>query len=182
MPDRSSFELTQRTDGRYQLHIAGYFRPGWMATLCTGLAERKLSIDAAQAWRQADRSWCAELSLTPLPGAADPRAIAYLELAEHHDTLAPRALEVESCRVHDSAEHGGSLVLTLEAEDALGLLGSMLASLATLMLFPAAMEIQTKSGRAKDRLWLTGIGGTPPTPRMRENLEHLLATWRKARG
>jgi hypothetical protein len=178
-PDKSFCKVAQRTDGRYQLRIGGYFRSGWMATLCAGLAQRQLSIDSVQAWREEDRTWVAELTLTPLEGADDPHTLRYLDLAESNDTLAPRTLHVDRCRLHDSAEHGGTLVLTLEAVDALGLLGSVLASLATLMLFPVAMEIQTKSGRAEDRLWLTGIGGTQPSVRVRENLEHLMASWKR---
>jgi hypothetical protein len=147
-----------------------------MATLCTGLGERRLSIERAHATRARDWSWLAELHVIALAGAHDPVTLPYIALADADMDHPPLPLMLDRYELIESADHGGSLRLTLEAQDALGLLGSLLSSLATLLLFPIEMHIETRAGRAQDRLWLGGVGSSAPTAKAQEALRRLLAS------
>ena len=167
-------EVTPLGGDAYRVRIGGAFRPAWMATLCTSLSDHCISIDRVHATRARDWSWLAELHLVALPGAPDVVSLPYVTLAdadmEHHS--AP--LRLDRYELIESGDHGGSLRLTLEAKDSLGLLGSLLASLAALLLFPIEMHIETRAGRAHDRLWLGGVGASSPSSRAQEALRKLL--------
>lgn len=66
-------------------------------------------------------------------------------------------------------------MLTLEAADSLGLLGSLLSALAQFELFPLELHIETRDGRAYDSLWLAAGGGVPPAPAARTAAHQLLS-------
>jgi hypothetical protein len=83
---------------------------------------------------------------------------------------------LDSYEVAETADHGGTLRLTLEAEDALGLLGSLLDELAQLSLFPLEVHIETRASRAYDCLWLAAKGRTPPSTGAKEALQRVLAS------
>lgn len=140
-----------------------------------GLSERLISIDRVHATRARDWSWLAELHIVALNGAHDPMTIPYVGLADADVTHEPSPLRIDRYELIESGDHGGTLRLTLEADDALGLLGSLLASLATLLLFPVEMHIETRSGRAHDRMWLGGVGASAPSGKAEEALRRLLA-------
>jgi hypothetical protein len=146
-----------------------------MAALCNQLARHRLSIDRAHARLAQRDAWIAELHLVSLPDAADPASLQYVELIESDDTAPTVALALDSYQLVESADHGGTLMLTLEAEDALGLLGALLESLARLGLFPIEVHIETRAGRAHDCLWLAAAGRTPPTREARDALQRVLA-------
>ena len=168
-------EVTPLGDGAFRVRLGGAFRPAWMATLCTSLSERRISIDRVHATRARDWSWLVELHLVALSGAHDPITVPYVALADADVIHEPSPLQLDRYELIESGDHGGTLRLTLEAQDSLGLLGSLLSSLATLLLFPVEMHIETRSGRAHDRLWLGGVGATVPSGKAEEALRRLLA-------
>lgn len=174
-------EVTPLGDGAFRIRIGGAFRPAWMATLCTSLSERRISIDRVHATRARDWSWLAELHVLALAGAHDPMTLPYVALADADVAHVPCPLRLDRYELIESGDHGGTLRLTLEAEDSLGLLGSLLTSLATLLLFPIEMHIETRGGRAHDCLWLGGVGTSGPSGRAEEALRRLLASSLKAR-
>jgi hypothetical protein len=162
---------------QYRVALGGAFRFGWMAALCGGLAARKLSIERAHAQRGEGSSWRAELELYALPGAADAERVSYVELAQVAAELEQHRPIISASDVVPSLHAGGTLALSLEAEDSLGLLGSLLGAFAGLMLFPVEMDIQTIRGRAHDRFWLAGVGVSAPSHQARAALERMLETW-----
>ena len=143
-------EVTPLGDGAFRVRLGGAFRPAWMATLCTSLCERRISIDRVHATRARDWSWLVELHVVALSGAHDPMTVPYVALADADVVHEPLPLQLDRYELIESGDHGGTLRLTLEADDSLGLLGSLLSSLATLLLFPVEMHIETRSGRAHD--------------------------------
>ena len=146
-----------------------------MATLCVSLSERRISIERVHATRARDWSWLAELHVTALAGAHDPMTLPLVALADADVTHAPSPLQLDRYELLESGDHGGTLRLTLEAADSLGLLGSLLTSLATLLLFPVEMHIETRAGRAHDCMWLGGVGASAPSGRAEDALRRLLA-------
>jgi hypothetical protein len=174
--DGSSWsEVTPLGDGAFRVRLGGAFRPAWMATLCMSLSDRLISIDRVHATRARDWSWLVELHVIALAGAHDPTTVPYVALADADVTHEVCPLKLDRYELIESGDHGGTLRLTLEAEDSLGLLGSLLSSLATLLLFPVEMHIETRSGRAHDRLWLGGVGASGPSGRAEEALRRVLA-------
>lgn len=173
-------EATEIGHSTFRVRLGGTLRSAWMATLCTGLADRRVSIHQAHARRGPEGTWMAELTIIALPGAPEPRNIPYVDLVTVEIKRVPITLHLDECSVIESRDHGGSLLLKLEADDTLGLLGSLLASLATLMLFPIEMHIETRAGRAYDSLWLSGMAGRPPSPRATEALQRLVPSWKRS--
>jgi hypothetical protein len=167
-------EVTQTGDSSYRIRLEGPFGPSWIASLCAELADRQLSIDRAHAMRTSNQTWVAELNVDALPGADDPLVIPYVELAEAGAPDASDPLQLLSFEIEETSAHGGSLQLTVEAVDSLGLLGSLLSQLAMLFLFPVEMHIETSNGHAHDVFWLGTVGATPG-PRLRDSLARMLS-------
>jgi hypothetical protein len=167
-------EVTQTGDTSYRIRLEGPFGPAWIASLCAELADRQISIDRAHALRTSNQTWIAELSVDALPGAEDPLDIPYVELAEAGAPDASDPLRLLSFQIEETPAHGGSLQLTVEANDSLGLLGSLLSQLAMLFLFPVEMHIETSEGRAHDVFWLCTVGGGVG-PRLRDSLARVLS-------
>jgi hypothetical protein len=168
------FEVNRLGGDTSRLRLGGLFRTAWLAALCNQLAHHRLSIDRAHARLAQRDAWIAELHLVSLPGAADPSGLPYVELIESDHTAPTTALALDSYQLVESGDHGGTLLLTIEAEDALGLLGSLLDSLARIELFPIEVHIETRAGRAYDCLWLAAEGRTPPTAQARDALQRVL--------
>jgi uncharacterized protein (TIGR02265 family) len=160
-------------EGVTSLRLEGFFRPAWMAGLCAGLAERGVSIQRVEATAK-DGWWHADLQLDP-PPEVDPSQIPYAELIDITPELQASNLSIERYRLSDSPEHGGTLRLEIDARDSLGLLGQVLSFLAMLSLFPVAMRVETRDGRAYDRFWLSGVGRAAPTQQSRALLKRMLA-------
>ncbi|MDB4974150.1 MAG: hypothetical protein JWN48_2491 [Myxococcaceae bacterium] len=173
--DRAWSEVTQTGEGAYRIRLEGAFGPSWIASLCAELADRQISIDRAHAARTFNQTWVAELNVLALPGAEDPLAIAYIELAEAGAPDASDPLRLHAYTIEETLAYGGSLKLTLEAEDTLGLLGTLLSQLAMLFLFPIEMHIETRNGRAHDSFWLGTVGATTPGMRVRQSLDRMLS-------
>jgi hypothetical protein len=167
-------EVTQTGATSYRIRLEGPFGPSWIASLCAELADRQLSIDRAHAMRTTNQTWVAELNVDALPGAEDPLEIAYVELAEAGAPDASDPLQLLHFQVEETPAHGGSLQLTVEAVDSLGLLGSLLSQLAMLFLFPVEMHIETSNGHAHDVFWLCTVG-VSPGPRLRDSLARVLS-------
>ena len=163
---------------RSQVRLQGFYRPAWLVGMCAGLAERGVSITRAHG-TTTDGWWQAELEILP-PHGLDPHSIPYAQLAELMPDAVPGSLQLERYSLTESPEHGGTLRLELEAEDNLGFLGRVLSLLAMLSLFPLAVQIETRSGRAHDCFWLSGVGKAVPTPQSRLVLERMLMSSTKA--
>jgi len=162
-------------DASYRIRLEGSFGPSWIASLCAELAGRRISIDRAHALRTTNQTWIAELNVNALPGAVNPLELAYVELAEAGAPDPRGPLALVSYDIEETSAHGGTLKLTIEAEDGLGLLGSLLSQLAMLFLFPIEMHIETRHGRAYDSFWLATVGASSPGPRLRDSLDRVLA-------
>jgi hypothetical protein len=178
-------EVTQTSERGYRIRLEGAFGPSWIASLCAELADRNLSIDRAHAMRTPNQTWVAELNVEVVPGeagqaATDPLSIPYVELAEAGAPDASDPLALSRFEIEETTAHGGTLKLTIEGEDSLGLLGSLLSQLAMLFLFPIEMHIETREGRAYDSFWLGTVGATSPGPRVRDSLDRVLRRATKA--
>ena len=156
----------------HRIRLGGTFGSAWLARLCRGLAGQRISIQRAHAMRAPNRAWSAELHVVCLLGAPAPERLPLLQLvaAELPD---PGPLELDRYELTASTAHGGTLQLTIEASDTLGLLGSLLAQLAKVSLYPLEMHIETRAGRAEDSLWLYTDHGRP-TFEQQEALERIL--------
>lgn len=168
-------EVTPLAGGFFRLRVGGLLKTGWKAGLCNRLAEARISIDHMHARVSHDDAWIAELHVCPLDGAADPVTLPYIELSEDDDAPPSTELRLDSYRLIDSRDYGGSLMLTLEGPDKLGLLGSLLASMAQLSLYPVELHIETHGGRAYDSLWVRAAGGSVPSRETKDALEQVLA-------
>ena len=173
-------EATELAPGSFRVRLGGPFRGAWMASLSRGLAAHNISIDHTHARLTGDQIWIAELHVIALAGAPRPLGVDYIALAEQPDPEQARSFEVDSYRLIESRDYGGTLMLTLEAPDSLGLLGALLGGLAELELFPLELHIETRSGRAYDSLWLAAAAGAPPSTAAGLATEQLLARSRKA--
>lgn len=170
-------EVKALSASHYRVRLGGRFRTAWIAALCSELAKRRISIDQAHARCGTDGAWIAELKLIALAGAEDPERVPYVQLAAAETVPSGHPPLLSSHQLRESSQWGGTLVLAIEAEDSLGLLGSLLAPLAALMLFPIEMHIETRNGRAYDGFWLAGVGARPPSAHARDALAKLLASW-----
>jgi UTP:GlnB (protein PII) uridylyltransferase len=170
-------EVTDLGERRYRVRLGGFFGPAWMANVCKGMAEHRLSIERAHAMRARNQSWMAELVVLALEGATDPRNLPYVQVAESMEMAAGAPLALSRFELTETDDHGGTLRLELEAEDTLGLLGSLLARLSKLQLYPVEMHIETKNRRAHDCFWLgtLGLGGKAPPRDVKVELERLLS-------
>ncbi len=175
------FEVSKLEQTSFRIRMGGLVGSASMARLSRGLARRQISIVSVHAKLDHDDTWIAELHVESLPGGADPRSLVYVELADGDDDPLPSPLPpLVATDMAASPDHGGTLLLTVEAEDNLGLLGSLLAALAELSLFPVEMHIDTRAGRAHDKLWLCDASGESPSPAALEALRRLLSSGRTA--
>ena len=159
-------EVTELAPSSFRVRLGGAFRGAWLAHLGGHLAARRISIDHIHARCESGDIWIAELHLLSIGDETDPLGIDYAALAQA-ESSSRAAFELTSYRLLDSRDYGGSLMLTLEAPDSLGLLGALLRSLSELGLFPVELHIETKDGRAYDSLWLAAEGRTPPSTALR---------------
>ncbi len=167
-------ETTELAPSSFRVRLGGPFRGAWLANLSCRLAEQQISIDHVHARLTGDQIWIAELHLLGLGQVADPLSIDYAALAEEAEVSTRPVFVIDSYRLLESRDYGGSLMLTLEAPDSLGLLGSLLMRLALLGLAPVELHIETKAKRAYDSLWLCASGGGPPTSDARDAVAQVL--------
>jgi hypothetical protein len=156
-------EATELSSANFRVRLGGPFRGAWLANLSSRLAERQISIDHVHARLTADDLWLAELHVLGLDQGQAPLDIDYVALAEETDISTKPAFVIDAYRLLESRDYGGTLMLTLEAPDSLGLLGSLLTRLALLGLVPVELHIETRAGRAFDSLWLCAAGGGAPS-------------------
>jgi hypothetical protein len=173
-------EATELERNSYRVRLGGPFKGAWLASLSRHLGERQISIDHTHARLTGAEIWIAEFHLLALAPAIDLLPLDYIALAERAEPTQPAAFELASYRLIESRDYGGSLMLTLEAADSLGLLGALLGGLGDLGLFPVELHIETRGGRAYDSLWLTAAGGTKPPAAAREAAELFLARSHRA--
>lgn len=184
LPNHSHTQIT-RSDARFsvstlsasssRVRLEGYFKPAWMVGLCGGLSDRRVSIERAHATRTAEGGWHAELDVSP-PSELDLESLPYIELTDSERSTDEGTLVLESFQLTGSPDHGGTLKLTFDAPDSLGLLGRVLGILAMMGLFPIELQIETRAGYAHDTLWLSGLGRAAPSPLAHQNLERMLTS------
>jgi hypothetical protein len=167
-------EATELGPGSFRVRLGGPFQGAWLAHLSCRLAERQLSIDHVHARLTGDHIWIAELHLLSLEAGPGPLAIDYSALAKETDIRTEPVFVIDSYRLLESRDYGGSLMLALEAPDSLGLLGSLLTRLALLGLVPVELHIETRVGRAYDSLWLCAAGDGCPTNEARDAVAQVL--------
>jgi hypothetical protein len=167
--------VTALGDSSFRIRLGGTFSSAWLARLCRGLAGERISIERAHAMRAPNRAWSAELHVRCLPGAPAVASLPLLQLVAA-DVPEPGPLELDSYELTASTAHGGTLHLMIAAPDSLGLLGSLLAQLAKLTLYPIEMHIETSDGRAQDSLWLYTDQALRPSGDLQEALERTLAS------
>ncbi len=172
-------EASELEAGSFRVRLGGPFRGSWMASLSNNLAARRVSIDHTHARLTGVDTWIAELHLVTLTQAANLSQLDYIGLAIEAEPMRAAPFEIDSYRVIASRDYGGTLMLTLEAADSLGLLGALLGALAELGLFPLELHIETRAGRAYDSLWLAAAGGGAP-PALLESAERLLESSRRS--
>ncbi|MET0794097.1 MAG: hypothetical protein ABW061_21425 [Polyangiaceae bacterium] len=173
--DEAWSEATVLGPNEFRVRLGGLFHGAWMAKLSTRLAERELSIDHIHARLTTDQVWIAELHLIRVSETTDPLSLDYAALAaDESDGPSSGNLVLDSYRLIESRDYGGTLMLTLEAADSLGLLGALLGRLAHLQLFPVELHIETREGRAYDSLWLAGPAAAPPNTGARDAVAELL--------
>lgn len=166
-------EVTRQSDGTFRVRLSGSFGQGWLSSLCCGLATRRISIERAHAMRTRSLSWIAEFTALLLEGAEDPDRVPYLALAATPVALDAQALVLESYQIEPCFD--GTLKLSIEARDTLGLLGTLLDKLASLGLYPIEMHIETTpSDVACDALWLATADGGTPSSELTRALEQML--------
>jgi hypothetical protein len=167
-------EVTRLSDGGFRVRLAGSFGQGWLASLCCGLATRRISIERAHAMRTRNLSWIAEFTAIELEGADDPDRVPYLALAATPVALDALPLRLASFQIEPCFD--GTLKLSIEARDTLGLLGTLLDKLASLGLYPIEMHIETTPGDiACDALWLSTADGGTPSGELTRELEQMLS-------
>jgi hypothetical protein len=166
-------DVTALGDTSYRLRLGGAFGSGWLARLCRGLASQRISIERAHAMRAPNDAWNVELHVSCLSGAAPVSELPLLQLLAA-DAPASDPLDLDRYALTASTAHGGTLELTIEAADTLGLLGSLLAQLAQLDLYPFEMHIETRNGRAEDQLWLYTDRAPCPSTEQQLALERVL--------
>lgn len=167
-------EVTRLSDGSFRVRLGGSFGQGWLASLCSGLAEQRISIERAHAIRTRNLSWIAEFTAVPLVGAADPDHVPYLALAVTPVELDERPLRLTKFEIERCFD--GTLKLAFQARDTLGLLGALLAKLAGLGLYPVEMHIDTQTDLASDVLWLCTADADSPSEALRDALESALSS------
>jgi len=167
-------ETTVLAPSSFRVRLGGPFRGAWLANLSCRLAGRQISIDHVHARLTADYIWIAELHLLGVGASKAPLDIDYIALAEETDISTKPTFAIDSYRLLESRDYGGTLMLVLEAPDSLGLLGSLLTRLALLGLVPVELHIETRAGRAFDSLWLQDSVGGPPTRSAHDALVELL--------
>jgi hypothetical protein len=177
-------EVTDLSDDSYRVRFGGLLSPMWMLGVCAGLAQAQISIDHLHARRLShDGSWIAELHVMPLAGATAPTRLPLLTFAEQGLQVwkplpsqpedqtetrlvahfqQPVPLRLRRYELTYSSDHGGTLCLELTAQDAVGLLGSLLHALGGLSLWPVEMHIETREREAYDCLWLATASTSEP--------------------
>jgi hypothetical protein len=167
------FEVTSLAQSTYRIRLGGTFGSAWLANLCRGLASERISIQRAHAMRAPNQAWSAELHVLTLAGAPHPETLPIVQLvAAEVQELNP--LDLQRYELTASTAHGGTLHLVIEAEDTLGLLGSLLAQLAKLNLYPIEMHIETRDERAEDELWLFTPNAARPSLDQQQALARIL--------
>lgn len=177
------FEVSEVAANSYRVRLGGAFQGAWMASLSRRLAERRLSIDHTHARLQSSELWIAELHLIAVDARGlDPLELDYVALAQQTELGARPSFELDAYRLFESRDYDGTLMLTLEAVDTLGLLGGLLGALAELELVPIELHIETRGGRAYDCLWLKSSAGQAPSATTRAVATALLDGALRARG
>jgi hypothetical protein len=178
-------EVAKLAEPIFRVRLGGLLRTSWMSALCNRLAESRVSIEHTHARLAHDKSWIAELHVFALADAADPLKLPYIEFMEA-EAATPSGtrldLRLDSYRLIESRDYGGTLMLTLEGPDTLGFLGALLASLGSLGLFPVEVHIETRGGRAYDCLWLAAADGALPPAGAKDALDQVLVSSLKATG
>ena len=83
-------------------------------------------------------------------------------------------LALRTYELIESTDHAGTLRLTFNAQDSVGLLGSLLLAFSSLSLLPVEMHIETRDKEACDCLWLATANAGKPSAKDKVALDALL--------
>jgi hypothetical protein len=170
-------EITSLGANNYRIRLGGLLRPTWMLGVCNGLAKNNVSIDRAHARRLPhDASWITELHVVALENAPDPMQLPLIAFAETGTASSSSPLGLRTYELVESTDHGGTLRLTFNAQDSVGLLGSLLLAFSSLSLLPVEMHIETRDAEACDCLWLATASAGKPSAKDKSALDALLRT------
>ena len=170
-------EITALGDNNYRIRLGGLLRPTWMLGVCNGLAKNNVSIDRAHARLLShDASWIAELHVVALTDAPDPLQLPLIAFAESGPVEGSAPIALRTYELIESTDHGGTLRLTFNAQDSVGLLGSLLLAFSSLSLLPVEMHIETREKEACDCLWLATKTSGNPSGKDKVALDNLLRT------
>jgi hypothetical protein len=151
-----------------------YDHPHWLAHVCSGLADRGVSVIAGQAVRRAGGTWDAHLdvdtSRAVVPVAeADVASIAG-GARIGRDLVDLRLASAAVTRLPDLM-----LQVDVSAADELGFLGRLLRRVSLYGLYPSEVRVSTSDGVVHDRLVLTGIGASIPNEGVAQQLADVLS-------
>jgi hypothetical protein len=169
MTAEASVDVRAAPGGLARIELTGSFgHPHWLAFLCGGLSAAGVSVVSGEAIRSAPLTWDGHLLVQ-----RDVAALAVVALAGRRPPVRDPSAPVLTW---SSAERraDGQVDLRVEAPDALGLLGRLLARTALLTLLPSEVHIATQGGVVRDRFVLSGIGSAPPSEEVLVALREML--------
>ena len=179
-PNGVGSTVTSWAGGMQAVKLSGELPPGWCANLTSALSRRNISIVRGFAKRIVDQRWIAEFQVQPAAesgtGLSDTD---YLTLAWSPPSPAPPAdVALDSYYVDGSPEAGQYLFLEVHGLDRIGFLASLLDRLATQLLLPEQISLETWEGRALDCFHLKAAEGGPPRPETARALAAMLESLR----
>ena len=163
-PSGSGVRVTRTAVGTHRIELWDTMPVGWLSNFTRAATRLNLDIVRGKARRNAERRWSAEFEIR---GADEDELerIDFLALTrEAGDTAAVSTLELQTLELSRSSERTNVLSLRIQARDRVGFLASLLAHLASFVLFPEEIRIDTHHNEARDALWLSTVGGMSPAP------------------
>lgn len=168
----SSFQLKPRDGSLRELALTGSFPPRWPGNLTAALAAQNINIVSAHAVKKRFE-WDATFVLDLSQFSGDIDSVNFTELAyTEPDDLPDGAVQLTRYALQRLPT--GDLEVSISGPDQIGFLARLLRRMTVLTLFPREFDIDTVSGRIKDRIVLGGIGNLMPTPAVMNSLENAL--------
>lgn len=162
--------------GTWTLQLCGALPGAWCGHLAIHCSGAQLSIEQGDARRLGTGRWIGTFLLRPPSDELRPEAFDFVRMALRRPLLVldPSALPLRRVRVEPPRSAGQPALLSLEADDELGLLARILGCCESAGLRPSRLWLRTRDGTASDRLWLHTLGGGSPEARQLAHLRELL--------
>jgi len=157
-PDCTIYGIPGTGNGFHEVVIDGHIsRPHWMIHLLGALAARQISVVSGFAYQEKFGLWKAGFNLDFTQSASALERLDFYsfvhESSDREGGKEPLLSFFSVTRTMDDL-----LELYLEGPDQIGFLSSILARVASLALFPVALNVETVDGRIRDRIVLCRIG------------------------